>query len=76
MITSFRDIQKIEDGMGEKIPMFIHQQVAFIGCYILAFVRGWELALVCMISLPITSITMFSVMRVSSKFKKHQSLKY
>lgn len=51
-----RDLTKLEDGLGEKVVMFAHFMVAFIGSIILALVRGWQLALVCMASLPVTFI--------------------
>lgn len=36
--------------------MFVHFMVAFIGSIVLALVKGWQLALVCMASLPVTFI--------------------
>lgn len=53
---SFRDLTKLEDGLGEKVVMFVHFMVAFIGSIVLALVKGWQLALVCMASLPVTFI--------------------
>lgn len=53
----FRDLTKLEDGMGEKVAMFIHSMVAFVGSIVLALVKGWQLALVCMMAtLPVSFI--------------------
>lgn len=46
----------MEDGLGEKVVMFVHFMVAFVGSIVLALVKGWQLALVCMASLPVTFI--------------------
>ncbi|XP_066997611.2 ATP-dependent translocase ABCB1 [Anabrus simplex] len=66
------DLTKLEEGIGEKISMFIHFQVAFIGSLVLAFMKGWELALVCLISFPVTMISMGIVAIVSSKLAKQE----
>ncbi|XP_031357197.1 ATP-dependent translocase ABCB1-like isoform X2 [Photinus pyralis] len=51
------DITKLEDGMGDKVSMFLNFQVTFVTSVILALVKGWELALICLTSLPITMIS-------------------
>uniref|UniRef100_A0A1A9V7P2 ABC-type xenobiotic transporter n=1 Tax=Glossina austeni TaxID=7395 RepID=A0A1A9V7P2_GLOAU len=53
-----RDLTKMEDGLGEKVVMFLHFLAAFGGCIIFAFIKGWQLALVCLSSLPVTFIAM------------------
>lgn len=53
-----RDLTKMEDGLGEKVVMFLHFLAAFSGCIMFAFIRGWQLALVCLSSLPVTFIAM------------------
>lgn len=55
-LINSRDLTKLEDGLGEKVVMFVHFMVAFVGSIVLALVRGWQLALVCMASLPVTFI--------------------
>lgn len=48
----------MEDGIAEKVVMFVHFMVAFAGSIALAFYKGWQLALVCLCSLPVTFIAM------------------
>lgn len=60
-----RDLSKMEDGLAEKVVMFVHYMVAFAGSIVLAFVKGWQLALVCLTSLPVTFIAMGLVAVVS-----------
>ncbi|KAK5639991.1 hypothetical protein RI129_010802 [Pyrocoelia pectoralis] len=61
------DITKLEDGMGEKVSMFINFQVAFVASLTLALVKGWELALICLTSLPITMISIGIVAILTGK---------
>jgi ATP-binding cassette, subfamily B (MDR/TAP), member 1 len=57
----------LEDGIGEKVGMFIHFLTAFLGCIVLAFINGWELTLICLISMPVTMISIGIVAMVSLK---------
>lgn len=62
----------MEDGLAEKVVMFIHYMVAFAGSIILAFYKGWQLALVCLCSLPVTFIAMGIVAVATSKLAKKE----
>lgn len=72
MLTFYRDITKLEDGLGEKVSMFLHFQVAFVASIILALVKGWELALICLTSLPISMISLGVVALLTSKLAKKE----
>ncbi|KAL7735119.1 hypothetical protein ACLKA6_001984 [Drosophila palustris] len=61
------DLSKMEDGLGEKVVIFVHFIVAFIGSIVQAFVKGWQLSLVCLTSLPVTFIVMGFVAVATSK---------
>nr|CAD7571681.1 unnamed protein product [Timema californicum] len=52
------DLNKLEDGIGEKVVMFANYITAFFASLILAFVKGWELTLICLTSLPVTMFAM------------------
>lgn len=62
----------MEDGLGEKVVIFVHFIVAFIGSIVLAFVKGWQLSLVCLTSLPVTFIAMGFVAVATSKLAKQE----
>uniref|UniRef100_A0A1B0AKC4 ABC-type xenobiotic transporter n=1 Tax=Glossina pallidipes TaxID=7398 RepID=A0A1B0AKC4_GLOPL len=66
------DLTKMEDGLGEKVVMFLHFLAAFGGCIIFAFIRGWQLALVCLSSLPVTFIAMGLVGVVTARLSKQE----
>lgn len=58
--------------MGEKVSMFVYFIVAFISSLILALVKGWELALICLISLPVTMVALGVVVLLTSKLAKKE----
>lgn len=62
----------MEDGLAEKVVMFVHFMVAFAGSIVLAFVKGWQLALVCLCSLPVTFIAMGLVGVATSRLAKKE----
>lgn len=56
--------------------MFLHFMVAFIGSIILALEKGWQLALVCMASLPVTFIVVGIVAMITGKLAKQEMSAY
>lgn len=76
MIKLFRDLTKLEQGLGEKVVMFVHFMVAFIGSIILAIAKGWQLALVCMASLPVSFIVVGVVAMITGKLAKEEMSAY
>ncbi|XP_053963436.1 ATP-dependent translocase ABCB1 [Anastrepha ludens] len=66
------DLSKMEDGIAEKDVMFLNYIVSFIGCLVLAFYKGWLLALVCLSSLPVTFIALGVVSIATSKLSKKE----
>ncbi|KAJ3662142.1 hypothetical protein Zmor_006501 [Zophobas morio] len=70
------DLSKFEDGIGEKVPMFVHFQAAFVSSLIMALVKGWELALICLTSLPVSMIAIGIIGVLSSKIAKKEQDAY
>ncbi|XP_018319200.1 multidrug resistance protein 1 [Agrilus planipennis] len=66
------DLNKFEDGIGEKVAHFTHMMFTFLGCVILALVKGWELALICLTSLPVTMVCIGIIAVVTSKVAKKE----
>ena len=48
------DVVKLEDGIGEKLSTFLFYQASFFSSIIMALIKGWKLALLCLISFPVT----------------------
>nr|XP_046482263.1 ATP-dependent translocase ABCB1-like [Neodiprion pinetum] len=66
------DITKLEDGISEKAVMFIHNMSSVVSCFVLGFVRGWALALVCLVTFPIAVLIMETIMRITSRLSRHE----
>jgi ABC-type multidrug transport system fused ATPase/permease subunit len=47
---------KIGEGMSDKVPVFVQWLTMCIGSYIIALVKGWKLALVCLAFSPLMFI--------------------
>ena len=50
-------MNKIHDGIGEKVGLFLSNLSLSVCCFITAIYYGWELSLIMLASLPILSIT-------------------
>ncbi|XP_063825682.1 ATP-dependent translocase ABCB1 [Ostrinia nubilalis] len=68
------DLVKLEDGIGEKLGTFIFYQAAFVSSIIMALVKGWKLALLCLISFPITLTLVGLAGFIASKLSKKEAV--
>ncbi|XP_015608885.1 multidrug resistance protein 1, partial [Cephus cinctus] len=67
------DVMQFEEGVGDKLSMFVHNMTAFIACTVLAFFKGWKLALVCIISLPVTTLILIGVTEILSRLTRKET---
>ncbi|CAH2048678.1 unnamed protein product, partial [Iphiclides podalirius] len=67
------DIMKVEDGIGEKLANFVFFQASFVSCILMAFIKGWKLTLLCLISFPITMVPLALAGLVSSRLSKKEA---
>ena len=49
-----RDLNKIQEGIGEKVSMFVYFVASFTSCITNAFLHGWELTLVILAGMPVS----------------------
>ena len=56
LFSSTRDLNKLQEGIGEKIGMFVLFMSTFVGSLINAFIHGWELTLVMLVVMPVSTI--------------------
>ncbi|XP_066256417.1 ATP-dependent translocase ABCB1-like [Euwallacea similis] len=66
------DLLKFEEGIGEKVPLFLTLQGTFCAALILALVKGWELALICLISFPVSMIAIGIIAFLTTKFSQKE----
>ena len=52
----FRDLNKLQEGIGEKIGMFVFFMTIFSASLINAFIHGWELTLIILSVMPVNKI--------------------
>lgn len=50
------DLNKLQEGIGEKIGIFLYFMFVFLSSVVTAFVHGWELTLVMLVSMPVLMI--------------------
>ncbi|KAJ3274327.1 Multidrug resistance protein 1 [Terramyces sp. JEL0728] len=60
------DINIIQEGLSDKVGLLIQFTCAFITGYVIAFVRGWRLALVLLATLPLLSGAAFLMSKILS----------
>lgn len=53
-ISRCSDVVKLEEGIGEKLGTFIFYQSAFVSSIAMALIKGWKLALLCLVTFPVT----------------------
>jgi ATP-binding cassette subfamily B (MDR/TAP) protein 1 len=62
------NLSKFEEGIGEKVATFIYFESIFVSGIITALVLGWKLALICIVSLPVSFTVTMIVSWVSNIF--------
>ncbi|XP_073956332.1 ATP-dependent translocase ABCB1-like isoform X3 [Choristoneura fumiferana] len=50
------DVLKLEQGVGDKLSAFVYNLTIALSCIIMAISKGWKLALLCLVTTPITFI--------------------
>lgn len=50
----FSDVIKLEEGIGDKVSAFVYSLTTAIGCIVMAMLKGWKLALLCLTTTPVT----------------------
>ena len=65
MLLHCSDVNKIQEGIGDKLGQFFQFMAQFLAGFIVGFVRGWELTLVIMSVVPLLAISAAVLMGVS-----------
>lgn len=60
----YRDVEKMKEGMGEKIGIFVYLIVSFSVSVVVAFCYGWKLTLVVLSGAPVIVIATALVAKV------------
>ena len=65
----FSDLNKFQEGIGEKIGMCVFFMTIFSANIINAFYHGWQLTLVMMAPMPVSSILHISIFKYARRFR-------
>lgn len=71
-----RDTVLIQEAIGEKVGKFIQWTSAFVGGVVIAFVKGWKLALVLMACIPALVITGVVLTKAVIKLSSRTQMAY
>ena len=71
-----RDLNKIHEGIGEKVGLFLSNLSLSVSCFITAIYYGWELSLIMLASLPILSITTGILARIQASLAAREIKSY
>jgi ATP-binding cassette subfamily B (MDR/TAP) protein 1 len=70
--TMAEDLNKIQDGLGEKIGMFWRFFITFLVAFVIAFVNNWELSLVLCAVVPAIAILGGVFGKIITSFSKNE----
>ncbi|XP_026331957.1 multidrug resistance protein homolog 49-like isoform X2 [Hyposmocoma kahamanoa] len=70
------DVEKIREGIAEKVPMFVYLVMSFVTAVLISFWYGWELTLVILACAPIIIITTAIVAKVQSSLTSQELKAY
>jgi len=76
MFSNDRDLNKIQDGIGEKIGMVISNLTMVVVCVVIAFSYGWELTLITIVTIPIMSIATALLGKIQASLTMEELSKY
>ncbi|XP_072949349.1 ATP-dependent translocase ABCB1 [Epargyreus clarus] len=68
------DVVKVEDGIGEKLATFVFYQASFVSAVTMALIKGWKLALICLVSFPVTLFLVGLAGFIASRLSKKEAV--
>ncbi|KAM7540742.1 hypothetical protein Aperf_G00000040567 [Anoplocephala perfoliata] len=68
------NLPDIQGGIGNRVGSFVRDSVVFLGCIIVAFMKGWKLALVAVAALPFVFAS-FGVLAFSLRYFNNKEIK-
>ncbi|CAH2096059.1 unnamed protein product [Euphydryas editha] len=67
------DMIKLEEGIGNKVSALLYNTAVSISCIVMALIRGWKLALLCLSTAPITFLLVGLTGVISNRLYKKQA---
>ncbi|VDL59799.1 unnamed protein product [Hymenolepis diminuta] len=66
-------LPEIQGGVGNRVGSFVRDSILFLGCIIMAFIKGWKLALVAAASLPFVGAS-FGLLAFALKYFNNKEI--
>ncbi|KAK7874401.1 hypothetical protein R5R35_001497 [Gryllus longicercus] len=70
------DLDKMQDGIGEKLGMFMYLIVSFVGSVIMSFLHGWKLTLVVLTCAPVIIVATALVAKMQGNLAAREQQAY
>ncbi|KAK3887408.1 hypothetical protein Pcinc_008524 [Petrolisthes cinctipes] len=70
------DLNKMQEGIGEKVGMFAFFMTIFVASIINAFIHGWELTLIILSAFPVLGITTGVIAKIQSNLSSLELKEY
>ncbi|XP_050351148.1 ATP-dependent translocase ABCB1-like [Nymphalis io] len=67
------DMIKLEEGIGDKVSSLVYDTAVALSCTLMALIRGWKLALLCLSTAPITFVLVGLTGKISDSLYKKQA---
>ncbi|CAH0585608.1 unnamed protein product [Chrysodeixis includens] len=67
------DIIKLEEGIGDKVSAFVYSLTTAVGCIVMAMLKGWKLALLCLTTTPVTFLLVGLTGRIADRLYKREA---
>ncbi|CAG9561784.1 unnamed protein product [Danaus chrysippus] len=67
------DMIKLEEGIGDKVSSLVHNASVSLSCIIMALIKGWKLALLCLSTAPITFFLVGVTGKIANNLYKKQA---
>nr|XP_026499598.1 multidrug resistance protein 1A-like [Vanessa tameamea] len=67
------DMIKLEEGIGDKVSSLVYDTAVAVSCTLMALIRGWKLALLCLSTAPITFVLVGLTGKISDRLYKKQA---
>jgi len=75
LTATLTDIQRIQDGLGERLAMLLNGFASFVGGLVVAFTKGWKMALVILATSPVLVLVVsgiaFTMIKLFAKIQDY-----
>ncbi|KAL0883026.1 hypothetical protein ABMA27_016507 [Loxostege sticticalis] len=67
------DVVKVEAGIGDKVFSFAYSLITAVGCVVMAILKGWKLALLCLTTTPVTFLLVGLSSKIANRLSKREA---